>query len=501
MLKILSAAQIREADAFTIKNEPIASIDLMERAAVAFVDCFVKKYKVNHGVVIVCGTGNNGGDGLAISRLLLEKQYVVTTYVISPTNNRSSDFTKNFNRLSKSSKIIEIGNSNDPFVLEKERVIIDAIFGSGLSRPIAGLHADIITKINSEGLPIVAVDIASGLYCDLPNEEGVIIEPTITITFQMPKLVFMLPTYHRYVGQLGVVDIGLNKEFINSLKSSYQYLERTDVSTLLKRRDKFSHKGNYGKVLLVAGSYGKMGAAILSSRACMRMGTGLLTTHVPKCGYEIMQVATPETMVSVDKKKKYISAFPKGVKKYDAIAIGPGLDTKPKTIAVFAAFLETQNEPIVIDADGINILGLKKELLKKLPINSILTPHVKEFQRIAGGWRNDFERLTLQIEFSKRHKIFIVLKGAYTTISTPQGAVFFNSTGNPGMATAGSGDVLTGMIVSLLGQGFSSEQAAICGVYLHGMAGDLAATAKTEHSLVASDIVDFIPLAYKKMMK
>ncbi len=497
MLKILSAAQIREADAFTIKNEPVSSIDLMERAAVAFVDCFVKNYNVNSGVVIICGTGNNGGDGLAISRLLLEENYAVTVYVIAPTGNASLDFNLNYKRLLKLTDIVKIKKDDNKFALEDNCIVIDAIFGSGLSRQVTGVYADVITKINNAGRSIVSIDIASGLYCDKPAEGDVIIKPTTTITFQMPKLVFMMPAYHKYVGKLEVVDIGLDKRFLEKAESAYRYVEQIDVSAYLKKRSKFSHKGDYGKVLLVAGSYGKMGAVILSSSACMRMGTGLLTAHVPKCGYEIMQVATPETMVLVDKKQKYISDFPKDVEKYDAIAIGPGLDTKQQSIEALTAFLEAYDKPIVMDADGINMLGLKKARLRKLPKNSILTPHVKEFQRIAGDWKNDFERLTLQSEFSKRHEVFVVLKGAHTTISTPEGKLIFNSTGNPGMATAGSGDVLTGMIVSLLGQGFSSEQAAICGVYLHGLAGDLAAEVKTEHSLIASDIVDFIPLAYK----
>ena len=363
------------------------------------------------------------------------------------------------------------------------------------------MYENIIEKINTLGTSVVAVDIASGLYCDKPTDGGAIIKPTTTIAFQIPRLVFMLPAYHKYVGQLEVVDIGLDNRFLEKAKSSYQYVQRNDVSVYLKKRSKFSHKGNYGKVLLVAGSYGKMGAAILSSRACMRTGTGLLTAHVPQCGYEIMQVATPETMVSVDEKQKYISDFPDDIGTYDAVAIGPGLGTKPQTIDAFSKFLEGCKKPTLIDADGINMLGLKKDLLNKIPENAILTPHVREFQRIAGGWGNDFERLSLQMEFSKKYKVFIVFKGANTTISTPQGATFFNSTGNPGMATAGSGDVLTGMIVSLLGQGFATEQAAICAVYLHGMAGDLAAAVKTEQSLIALDIIDFIPLAYNKSME
>ncbi len=500
MLKILSAVQIREADAFTIKNEPISSIDLMERAAVAFVNKFIQMYHANEGVIVVCGTGNNGGDGLAISRLLIEKGFAVTTYVVGGRENRSSDFEANYERLLKQATIVKIKSRIDSFILKSDCILIDAIFGSGLSRPITGIYAGVIDKMNGAGTPMIAVDIASGLYCDKPAEGDVIIKPTTTITFQMPKLVFMMPAYHKYVGKLEVVDIGLDKRFLEKAESAYRYVEQIDVSAYLKKRSKFSHKGDYGKVLLVAGSYGKMGAVILSSSACMRMGTGLLTAHVPKCGYEIMQVATPETMVVVDKKQKYISDFPKDVEKYDAIAIGPGLDTKQQSIEALTAFLEAYDKPIVMDADGINMLGLKKARLRKLPKNSILTPHVKEFQRIAGDWKNDFERLTLQSEFSKRHEVFVVLKGAHTTISTPEGKLIFNSTGNPGMATAGSGDVLTGMIVSLLGQGFSSEQAVICGVYLHGLAGDLAAEVKTEHSLIASDIVDFIPLAYKKII-
>ena len=294
------------------------------------------------------------------------------------------------------------------------------------------------------------------------------------------------------------MDIGLSKEFVKQTECRDNFLQLADIKSLFRIRNKFAHKGHFGRVLLFTGSAGKMGAAILSSRACLRSGTGLLTVHVPECGYEIMQIAVPEAMVSIDESERFISWLP-GHLDYDVIGIGPGIDTREETARLLEELLNQYQQPLVIDADGLNLISQHKHFLEKIPPKSILTPHPKEFERMAGSWDNDYQRLDLQREFSRENNVLVVFKGAYTTISTPDGLIFFNSTGNPGMATAGSGDVLTGIITSLLGQGYTPEEAATIGVYLHGLAGDLAADEKGVASLIAGDIVDFLPEAFQKV--
>ncbi len=494
-MKILSARQIREADAFTIKQEPIASIDLMERASLAFVACFEERFGDEKPVWIFCGTGNNGGDGLAIARLLSDKKFQVTVVIVKTNDTSSDDFASNEKRLAARIPKIIVRESSEIPDIAPNVVVIDAIFGSGLSRAVTGLFGEVIDKINLSGASIVSVDIASGLFADQPSSGSSIIQPDYTISFQLPKMAFLLPENHSRVGEWEVADIRLSQTFIDRAESQADFVQLADIKPLLKNRSAAAHKGDFGKALLFAGSRGKMGAAILSARACMRSGTGLLTVHAPACGYEIMQIAVPEAMISIDESEWFIAKVPEHLK-YDVIGIGPGIDTKDETANLLEELLRQFQRPVVIDADGLNLIGRHKGFVEKIPKESILTPHAKEFERIAGPWNNDYERLDLQKQFSVNHGLFVIFKGAHTTISTPDGHLYFNSTGNPGMATAGSGDVLTGIITSILGQGYTPLQAAILGVYLHGLAGDLAANEKGQASLIASDIIDFLPAAF-----
>ncbi|HEY5826674.1 MAG TPA: NAD(P)H-hydrate dehydratase, partial [Cyclobacteriaceae bacterium] len=466
MIKIFNTQQIREWDTFTIKNEPIASIDLMERASGSFVQWFTERFNTTNKIGVICGVGNNGGDGLAIARLLKEWNYPVKVWIVRGAVKETDDFKLNLTRLEEKILTEGITSQIDSELFNDRTILIDAVFGSGLSRPAEGIYAQVIQAINKAKAVRVAVDIPSGLSADQPSS-GEIVKADHTVTFQAPKLSFLFPQSVAYTGEWHVVDIGLSKVFQKETETPYLYLTRRAVKKLLKPRLKFSNKGDHGKALLIAGSYGKMGACVLSARSTLRAGAGLLTVHIPKSGYTIIQTAVPEAMASVDTNEQIFSSVSE-LDKYDVIGIGPGLGKEKETVAAFQKVLAA-GKPMIIDADALNILSEHRELLHLIPSGSILTPHPKEFERLVGKWNNDFERLNKQIQLSNQLKAVIVLKGANTSIATPEGKVYFNSTGNAGMATGGTGDVLTGILTGLLAQKYSAEDAAILGVYLHGL--------------------------------
>jgi len=499
MLKILSAKQIKELDQFTIEREPIAPIDLMERACRAFVDWLVPHFRPDKKIGIVCGPGNNGGDGLGIARMLKELGYPLKVWIVKGDLKESESFKINFERIQGKINQFEISKESDCGLFAGCDILIDAVFGSGLSRPTEGIFAQVISCINQTDAIRVAVDIPSGLFADSPSS-GEIINAHHTVTFQLPKLAFLFPENHKWVGRWHLAHIGLSKEFIKSVSASNYFVTEKSIKKLIKPRDQFSHKGTYGHALLIAGSYGKMGASVLAAKAALRSGLGLLTVHVPTCGYSIIQTSVPEAMASVDSSENYFSSAPENLN-YSSIGIGPGLGTNSEIVIALAKVLKKFRKPIVIDADALNMLSLNQELLHVIPEESILTPHPKEFERFAGSWATDFERLELLRSFSTKLKSVIVLKGAYTSIACPDGNVFFNSTGNPGMAKGGSGDVLTGILTALLAQGYSSQDSALLGVYLHGLAGDLAANELGMNSMTATDLINWISHSFKKLTK
>ncbi len=498
-IKILNAEQIRQADQFTIKNEPIASIDLMERASEVFVDTFVKKFKTKTPVYVFCGTGNNGGDGLAIARLLIEHEYRVAVYIIGDPKKGSRDFQLNHELVKSYLNPVYLESKKDFPVLVKDLVIIDAIFGSGLSRGASGTYGELIDHINDSACARrVAVDIASGLGCDEVFTDGKVMEVSHTVTFQVIKLSHLFPQNYAHSGHVDLVDIGLDAEFIHTLRTDYYYLTRAFAKSIYKPRPKIMHKGRAGHVLLMSGSKGKMGATSLSGKAALKAGCGLLTCYVPKCGLDIIQTNRPEAMVEEDAGDTYLTTIP-DLERYNAIAVGPGIGTEPKTGEALSQLFSESQVPLVIDADALNLLSQDKKILNALPKGSVLTPHPGEFKRMVGVWKDDYERLQLQIQFAQKHEVVVVLKGAHTSIVGPGGRVFFNSTGNPGMATAGSGDVLTGIITSLLGLGYPALEAAILGVYIHGRAGDLAAQRGGMEALIASDIIAHLGKAFQEL--
>jgi hydroxyethylthiazole kinase-like uncharacterized protein yjeF len=489
-MKILNVSQIRELDAFTIENEPISSLNLMERASQAFVGWFTNQFDAEKPVSVFCGKGNNGGDGLAISRILHGQGYSVQLFIIEYTADASADFRQNLELLPADLPVITIDDDRLLPAPDNNHLVIDALLGSGLSRPVTGLLQQVIQKINASSATIVSVDIASGLYVDKSNEKtDVIVQPDHTVTFQLPKLAFMMPQNAVFTGEWHVVDIGLAGQYIEQAPTPYYFTDRDAGEALIKVREKFSHKGTFGHALLLAGSYGKMGAAVLSARACLHAGAGLLTIHIPECGYEIMQISLPEAMVSVDRNQRVITSFPE-LDSFSAIGIGTGIGQEPLTVRTLDELLDTIEVPLVLDADALNILSKHPDLLEKLPAQTILSPHPKEFQRLAGDAANEFDRLELARSFAQKYKVIICLKGAFTAVVLTNGEVHFNSTGNAGMATGGSGDVLTGILTSLLAQKYTPENAAVLGVYQHGLAGDRAAEKKTKTAMIASDIIE-----------
>ncbi len=499
MKKILSAVQIREADQFTIAHEPVSSNELMERASKAFTKIFCKQFTSARPVKIFCGPGNNGGDGLAIARMLSKKNYDVQVYILQSDFSFSEEFKMNEEKLLLKNNIPVhyISDGNFPFIQERD-IIIDALFGTGLSRPLDGLAEALVKHINEFKSTTVAVDIPSGVFADSPTA-GTAIHADYTFTFESAKLSFLFPENYEYVGEWKAIDIGLDKNFINEIISHQFLIQKKDIANIFRPRKKFDHKGVYGHALLIAGSSGKMGAALLSASACLKSGAGLVTVHIPRIGNNILQTGLPDAMLTLDDHENCITKIP-STDSFTTIAIGPGLGIEILTQQALVNLLSRFRKPMVIDADALNILSLNKGWMEYIPKNSILTPHPKEFERLFGKSANSFERLKKQIEISSRQKIVIVLKGAHTCITSTNGEAFFNTTGNPGMAKGGNGDVLTGMITAFLAQGYTSEQAAIMGVYLHGLAGNLALRNETNFNITASDLLNHIPDAFKKVL-
>lgn len=473
-MKILSTEQIYEADQATINNRPISSIDLMEYAASK---CFhwVTNYLPNkdHIIHVFCGIGNNGGDGLVIARKLIESGYNINPIIVNFGRNRSKDFVENYHRLLKlNPNIIELNDENRFPVIEKNEIIIDAMFGVGLTRSIEGFVKNLIQHINKSNSSIISIDLPSGLFSESEVKDiNSVIQATEVLTFQNPKLAFFIPENESYIKNWHLLNIGLDKSFINSLDVKYYMIDKSFIQSIYVKRNKFSHKGTFGHSLIIGGSFGKIGAVILASKAALKIGSGLVTAYIPKCGYQIVQTANPEVMVEVDSNDQLEFFNYKSTP--TVIGIGVGMGTSEKTCIGFRKFLMKNKLPLVIDADGLNILAKNKELLNLVPKNTILTPHPKEFERLVGIWTNDYEKLEKLIEFSTRYKLVIILKGAHSAVAY-QGKIHFNITGNPGLATGGSGDVLTGIITGLIAQNYSSLNAAILGVYLHGKSADLA---------------------------
>ena len=502
MIKIPTAQQMRDLDAYTIEHEPISSIDLMERASNAVTDEITSRWDVDVPVVVFAGPGNNGGDALAVARMLYERHYQVTVYLFNINGKLSPDCETNKSRLREypDVKFIEVNSQFELPVLDETMLVVDGLFGTGQNKTLNGGFAALVKFINAASAPVVSIDMPSGLMCEdnTYNVRGHIVRATLTLTFQQPKLAQLLADNQGFVGELKVLDIGLSSKAISEMETTAVITTADEVRRMLKPRDVFGHKGTFGHTLLVAGKYGMAGAAVLAAKACLRCGVGKVTVHTPTLNNDILQLALPEAILSHDRDERiFTSAVPTDC--YQSIAIGPGLGTEQKTAIAFIEQVRHAHIPLLIDADGLNILADHKGWIMQIPKMAVLTPHPLEFRRIGNRSIDSYSTLYEALEMAINHQFYIVLKGHYTAICTPEGKIFFNPTGNSGMATAGSGDVLSGIISSLLAQKYPAEDACRLGVYIHGLAGDIAARELGETCVTASDIVAKLPQAFKEL--
>lgn len=501
-MKILTCTQQREADAYTIEHESILSINLIEKAAGLLTDAICKRWNNSHRFIVFAGPGNNGCDALAVARMLFLRNYQVEVVLFNISGQPSQECLTNIHRLQECgcSNYTEVTTTFDPPILEENNIVVDGLFGSGLNKPLEGGFAAVVKYINASPAKVVAIDVPSGLMGEdnTMNVRQNIIKADVTLSIQFPKLAFLFAENEEYVGEWEVLNIGISKKYVNQAETNYFMTEEKDVKDLIKPRKKFDHKGMFGHALIIAGSHGMGGASVLAAQSCIRSGVGLLTVHVPVCNHNLLQTCVPEAMVRDDVDEQFF-AIAEDLDNYQAVGIGPGLGQEEITAQAVIDQVNGCFIPMVIDADALNIFSTYRNHLTRIPKGSILTPHIKEFERLVGRCSNSFERLTKAKELAAYLQCYIVLKGAWSAIITPEGKFHFNSSGNPGMGTAGSGDILTGILTSLLAQGYSAENACKLGVFLHGRAGDLAADEYGQISMSASDIIRALPKAWKSL--
>ena len=500
-MKILTSAHIHELDKYTIQHEPIKSIDLMERAAKAITEAIMRRWTTHTPIVTFAGPGNNGGDALAVSRMLADQGYSVRVYLFNITGKLSDDCSTNRQRIIDDKRIksfMEVTTKFDIPELDATSLIIDGLFGSGVNKPLAGGFAALVKYINQCPAKVVSIDMPSGLMTEdnSYNVRANIIRADYTLTLHSKKLSMYLADCQEFLGKVQVLDIRLNQEYMRDVDATYRILEEKDIRPRLLPRNDFAHKGSMGNALIIAGSYGMSGAAILSARACLRAGAGKVTVHTPRKNYDIMQTSVPEAVLHMDHEETYFSESVDS-DDFDAVAIGPGLGQQENSAIAFVTQMKRAQCPVVVDADAINILANHRAWISQMPKGTILTPHPKEFDRLASSPSNgSYERLNRAQELAETMHSYIILKGHYSALCMPDGHIVFNSTGNSGMATAGCGDVLTGIITALLARGYHRTDACLVGMYLHGLAGDLAAKELGKESLIASDIIDYLPKAF-----
>jgi NAD(P)H-hydrate epimerase len=501
-MKIFLGTQIRDLDKYTMDHEPISSIDLMERAATAVAESIKALWDMHTPVIVFAGPGNNGGDALAVSRMLAESGYNVQVYLFNVKGHLSDDCRKNRGRLEGENNVTvtEITTQFEPPALAKGDLVVDGLFGTGLNKPLEGGYASLVRYINSSKATVASIDMPSGLMSEDNrfNVSANIVRADITFTMQQPKLSFFFAENQQYVGRLQVLDIELHPDGIASIPATITTEEPDDVCRLIHSIDPFAHKGQKGHGLLIAGQYGMAGAACLAAKAALRSGIGKVTVHTPRLNNNIVQVAVPEAILELDADEEVFTEAT-FTTPYGAVAIGPGLGRRAVTADAFANQLRLSQGRLILDADAINLIGNDKDIIRQLPPGTILTPHPKELENLVGPCSDSYDRLTKAGDLAIEQQLFIIIKGHYTNICTPAGHTYINPTGNAGMATAGSGDVLTGVLLALLSGGYSAEDTCRLGVYLHGLAGDIAARRLGEDGLIASDIIEALPQAFREL--
>ena len=503
-MKIFSSTQIHELDKYTIDHEPIKSIDLMERAASRIVAEIRHLCTAYNTIVVFAGPGNNGGDALAVARILASEGLKVKAWLFNTTGRLSADCKTNRDRLTGMKELDSftmVIDEFDPPTLDASTLVIDGLFGVGLNKPLTGGYASLVKYINASPSKVVSIDMPSGLMSE-SNEYNVrsnIIRADVTVTIQQPKLSFLFAENQQFIGELKVVDINISKEGMAQVDAHVTILEEDDVRCRMRQRDDFAHKGTMGHALIIAGSRGMAGAAMLATKACLRSGVGKVTVHTPAANIIPLKIGVTEAILDIDPDNCFFTEAV-STDRFQAMGIGPGLGNNENSAITMIGQLRRAQCPIVIDADAINILATHKAWMQQLPAGCILTPHIGEFERLEGASSDSYDRLSKAIILADRQQAYIVLKGHNTAIVTPGGRIMFCPTGNSGMATAGSGDVLTGVITALLARGYAQADACLVGTYLHGLAGDIAAKKFGKESLMASDIIDALPEAFMRVM-
>lgn len=501
--KLFTSAQMRELDQYTIEHEPIASIDLMERAADALTEAIALRWDEDTPMVVFAGPGNNGGDALAVTRMLRQRGYDATAYLFNVSGRLSPDCQENLSRLKKEypAAVREVTKEFDPPQLTAGTLVIDGLFGYGINKPLTGGFAAVVKYINQSEATVVSIDMPSGLMPEdnTFNVRANIVVADHTLTLGTRKLCMMMADNQHYLGEIQVLDIGLSEDYMRDTPTQCSIVTEDDIIPMLRPRHDFVHKGDMGHALLVAGSRGMAGAAILAARACLRSGVGKVTVHTPQCNSDIMQISVPEAIVQADRGDGMFSQAT-DANRYGAMGIGPGLGVAETTAIALMTQVRSAKVPVVVDADALNILASHRAWLQQLPAGIVFTPHPKEMDRLLDSApADDYDRLMKACDMAQRLRIYILLKGHYSALCLPDGNIVFNSTGNAGMATAGSGDVLTGIVTALLARGYSQQEAATVGMYVHGLAGDLAMQETGMESLVAGDIIGHLPSAFKML--
>jgi hydroxyethylthiazole kinase-like uncharacterized protein yjeF len=504
-MKLFSKEQIYEGDKLTIERQKTSSTDLMERAGMQIFNWMhLRMQGAQVPIHVFCGIGNNGGDGLVLARHLITHGYNVFAYIINCSDKRSKDFLINYdhvkNTTKKWPKLLNCKEDFSEILIDEKDIIVDAVFGIGLNRPPNDWVQELFQKFRASKAFTLAIDIPSGVFTDIAVEdENAAVHANFTLSFQSPKLIFFLPETAKYTVQWEVLDIGIDRDYLMQTETEVELISKFEVLPFYKPREKFAHKGDFGHVLILGGSYGKIGAVNLASRAALAAGAGLVTAYIPKCGYHSLQASIPEVMVITDENESAISDINFDIEP-SVIGLGVGLGIDDSTAKTFEAFLKKNKTPLVIDADGLNLLSKNKTLLKLLPEQTILTPHPKELERLVGKWSNDFEKLKKVKAFSKKYNVVVLIKGAHS-VTVYNHKIYINTTGNPGMATAGSGDVLTGLIAGMVAQGYEPLVSTIFGVYLHGKSADISVENYGYQSLIASHIIETIGDAYIDLFK
>lgn len=501
-MKIFTTQDIRGIERMTMEKQGISSLELMERAASAIACELISRWTPARKFIFFAGSGNNGGDALAVARILVEQGYKVEAFLFNIGGDHlTRECETNRDRLMELGRVdfteINKGNFNPPYIADDD-IVVDGLFGSGLREPLTGGFKAMVRYINENSKTIVSIDVPSGLFGEWnsENDRNNIVRATLTLAIGFPRLSFYFAENAEFVGEVKVLDIDFDHETVAKTKTHMYYVEESNISRVINHRKPYCNKFDFGRLLLVAGSYGMMGAAIMAARAALRTGCGTVTVHAPRCGMTIMQTAVPEAMFAADKQEIVTSDITLRFR-YSAIGLGPGIGSNKLTIDALERFLINAKEPCVLDADALNCIRERPTLLNTLPVKSILTPHAGEFDRLFGEYYSEETRLRKAIEVTRLYNVIIVLKGRHSTVVRPDGQLSINIAGNPGMATAGSGDVLTGMIASLLAQGYSPEISAVAGAYLHAKAGDIARKAKGAAGMLASDIIEAIPEALR----